>query len=153
MGAWGYKVLENDHTLDVLSNINPFYTPEGEKAKQAVLVENVLFSQTENLLTSNNEHSKLLGVALVDIVLNNLDWSLYTSNLMHITGHEIFFSFVHDYESLTMLKEKALKAIDQLIDTGAVQWSNPKNRLEVYYVFRRRLRKHIKETEGRTADA
>lgn len=160
MGAWGYRILENDYVLDSLTKIDPFYNIEREKlegnnihlyslasiAKQAVIVENRLFIQLKVMLVSDYEYDKLLAVGLIDSAINQPDYNLFTSQI-ELCGHMSFLNAVADMKSLSMLKDEALKAIDELIDEGATSWDSPKDRLEIYYVFRHRLKEAMEDTE------
>lgn len=147
MGAWGYRVLENDEALDTLARIDTLLDEKGEYREGYLVVESSLFTDVKTLLESKDEHNKLLGVCLVDTVVNSPDYNLIASNARSCYNHRTFFNVASQMKSLSMLKEEALKAIDELIDERATTWNNPKDRLEIYYVFRHRLKEAMEGTE------
>lgn len=147
MGAWGYRVLENDEALDTLSRIDPLLDEEGELRKCSCVIESSLFTDVKTLLSCKDNHNKLLGVCLVDTATNSPDYTLISDNPRSCDGHRTFFNVASQMKSLSMLKEEALKAIDELIDERATTWNNPKDRLEIYYVFRHRLKEAMEDTE------
>lgn len=147
MGAWGYRVLENDEVLDTLARIDTLLDEEGEFRKSSCVVESSLFSDVKTMLASKDEHNKLLGVCLVDNAVNSPDYNLISSNAESCYNHRTFFDVASQMKSLSMLKEEALKAVNELIDEGAPTWGNSKDRLEIYYVFRHRLKEAMGDTD------
>lgn len=132
MGAWGYKVLDNDGALDALSSY---------------LDSTVKFNQFLNsLLSSDYDDEQLLGVAIVVVSKQglDLDWDGILGSYYNANN-----SYNHFFESLPVyydyycsgFETKAKQALQSLIEYGVEDWSADvqEDRMELYQTLNQYL--------------
>lgn len=116
MGAWGYKVLENDAVLDVLYNIN-----------KKNLNKEQIFRYVESQLKYRVEcHEKeiILAMALVDVSVNGIDQKILGGHSDSYYGYKDFLE--NDLPDLISLIDDAIHAgQDLLLFENKSGWNNP----------------------------
>ena len=125
MGAWGYKVLQNDYACDELSSY---------------LTTDPLRMFVQHLIDSGDEHLIMLGVAIVDASINGVDkdllggWGDYSTE-----GKEFFYSLKDT--PLTDMVNSTVMNLKRCIRDNADTWTDDvrENRMELYYTYLDRL--------------
>jgi hypothetical protein len=125
MGAWGYKVLQNDYACDELSRY---------------LTTDPLRNFVLSLFDNGDQFEILLGVAIVDASINGADpellggWGDYQEE-----GKEFFNNLPTD--PLTDLVPDAVRELKRCIKSGTDDWSTDtaEERMDLYYTYLDRL--------------
>ena len=125
MGAWGYTVLQNDYACDELSSY---------------LKLDPLRRFVWTLLDSDDEHTKLLGIAIVDASINGVDETLLGGWGDYPNEGKAFFNSLQD-EPLTDLVGDAARELKRLIRQGTDDWveDSREPRMNLYYTYLDRL--------------
>ena len=132
MGAWGYKVLDNDAALDRLYEF--FDEDKYYSAKIEVFLQ--------NLLNSNLESSWLLYAAIVDTSIHGVDESLLGGYWDCSTKNKIFFEWLTLHPMPTLVPY-ALECIDKCIAEGVDDWREDvqEDRMNLYLTYKDKLSK------------
>lgn len=132
MGAWGYKVLDNDAALDRLYEF--FDDDKYQPAKLDVFLV--------NLLNSNLDSSWLLYAGIVDTSMHGIDESLLGHYWRCNTQNKIFFEWLTHHPMPTLVPF-ALSCIDKCISEGVEDWREDvqESRMNLYLAYKAKLSK------------
>jgi len=125
MGAWGYKVLQNDYACDQLSRY---------------LTTDPLRNFVLSLFDDGDEFDIMLGVAIVDASINGVDQELLGGWGDYQKEGEEFFKNLSS-EPLTDLVPDAIRELKRCIQYGTDDWNDDisDNRMNLYYTYLDRL--------------
>lgn len=134
MGAWGYKVLQNDMALDLMGTLSKL-SPNNSESHGVV----------ETYLQGAKYTEELLLVAeIVDIALNGVDEKILGSTY----GYDEWFNVIHkNGRFFKPMVDMAVKAV-RSIDVKKEGWFNPSdaaNRTKLLKKIERRLSGEITE--------
>ncbi len=134
MGAWGYKVLQNDIALDLMSTFSKLSTSNGEASDVVKMY----------LKGSEYTEERLLAAEVVDIALNGVDEKILGSTY----GYDEWFNTIHkNGRFFKPMVDMAVKAVRN-IDVKKEGWFNPSdaaNRTKLLKKIERRLSGEIAE--------
>lgn len=130
MGAWGYKVLDNDEALDRLYEF--FDEDKYYPAKLEVFLQ--------DLLDSDLDHNWLLYAAIVDTSIHGVDESLLGHYWRCSTQNKIFFEWLTLHPMPTLVPY-ALTCIDKCIAAGVDDWRDDvqEDRMNLYLTYKDKL--------------
>lgn len=130
MGAWGYKVLDNDDALDRL-----FAFFNEDKYYPARLSAFLL-----DLLCSNSHYDWLLYAAIVDTSIHGIDESLLGGYWDCNTKNKIFFEWL-TLHPLSTRVPYALDCIEKCIAEGVDDWVKDvqEDRMNLYLTYKDKL--------------
>ena len=104
MGTWDFKVLTNDHALDMMFGLEDIRDIEGMEGLKAHIKK--VFHDPES-----NIDELLLSAEIVDIALNGIDESILGS----LYDYEAFFGEV-EKSSIGDLRDEAIRTIERIED-------------------------------------